>query len=235
MINKNVQSLFNDYKPMNEPTIIVEVNLTPDKMVKDLSKILVNEMYRVAGPVGERMLSNIDAECICKYLCTLSFMRRVHVVGVHNQITQGYGSLTKSLAVPTLWYQVLIGIGEAIDRDYSIKFIPGTSVTEKELLSPEEMLEVSDVLWQLQNSGLRLVAGIPIGREGELDFMAMAHVGEMVLSYRQTHPVYGFLAAFFASKEVSEALGALVRIKYGYDSDYQALISRVVASTGGEG
>lgn len=235
MFNSKIQSLFDDYKPMNEPTIVVKVDFQPGKLVEDLSKVLLNELYRVAGPVGERMLSDVDAEDIRKYLCTLSWMRRVHSVGLSDNVTRQYQQFTRSAAVPVLWYQVLIGIGKAMDRDYSIQFIPGTSINESDLLGPAEMRIISDLMFSFQNHGFKVVAGIPRGEEGELDFMAMAHVEEMMLSYRKSHPVYGFLASFFATKEVSNALGALVRIRYGYDSDYAVMISRVVASAGGEG
>jgi len=181
------------------------------------------------------MLADVDVEGIRKYLSTLSFMRRVRVAGLNDRVTQAYRGFTRSVACPVLWYQVLLGIGKAIDRDYSIEFIPGTSISESDLLAPEEMQMISDVMFRLQNNGFKVVAGIPLQEEGELDFMAMAHVGETVLSYRKSHPVYGFLASFFASQEVSQALGALVRIKYGYDSDYRLMLSRVVASVGGEG
>lgn len=233
MINSKMQSMFDDFKPMNEPTIQVTVNFGPSRMVEDLAKVLMAELIRVGGPIGEFAVAGLDVESIRKYLCTLSFMRRARAAGVSNNVTNAYRSFTRSVAVPVLWYQVLIGIGKAIDRDYSIEFIPGTSIADQDLIAPEEMLAISDIMFRMQNNGFKVVAGIPLSEEGELDFMAMAHVEEQVLSYRKSHPVYGFLASFFASQEVSKALGALVRIKYGFDSDYQVMLSRVVASVGG--
>lgn len=233
MINNQMQSMFQDFKPVNEPTIQVVVDFQPDKLVEDLARALMSELIRVAGPVGERMLMNLDVEDIRKYLCTLSWMRRTRVAGINDRVTQLYRHFHRSIAVPVFWYQVLIGIGKAIDRDYSIEFIPGTSTRESDLLAPEEMQMISDVMFRLQNNGFKVVAGIPKDENGELDFMAMCHVEETVLSYRKTHPVYGFLAAFFSSQEVSKALGTLVRIKYGYDADYRVVLSKVVASTGG--
>ena len=233
MLNEKFQSMFNDFKPMNKPTLTVEVNLQCDKLVGDLANILYREMLRLAGPVGDSTLDEVDAEDIRKYLCTLSFMRRTHVAEVSDPITNQYKRFKRSAAVPTLWYQVLICIGEAIDSDYSIKFVPTTAISDKDLIAPEAMLEISNLMFRLQNHGLAVVAGIPKDQNGDLGFMAMSHIGETTLSYRRTHPVYGFLASFFASKEVSEALGALVRITYGYDSDYQTLIARVVSSSAG--
>lgn len=235
MINEKMQSMFNDFKPMNEPTIVIEVGFEPTQMVKDLANAYMAELVRVAGPVGEFMLRDVCAEDIHRYLCTLSWMRRTRTVGLNDKSTQAYRHLVRRIAVPVMWYQVLVGIGVATDKDYSICFIPKTSIRESDLLAPEEMLAISDVMFRLQNNGFKVVAGIPLSEEGELDFMAMSHVEQLVLSYRKSHPVYGFLASFFATQEVSSALGTLVRIRYGYDSDYRVLLSKVVASTGGDG
>lgn len=235
MLNERVMSMLNDYKPMSEPTIRVVVNFEPGKMVEDLAHVLMAELIRVAGPVGEAALADVDVEDIRKYLCTLSFLRRARVAGLSTKSIQAYRGFMRNAACPVLWYQVLIGIGKALDTDYGIEFIPGTSTDEKDLLAPEQMLAISDLMFRFQNNGFKVVAGVPMDEKGELDFMAMAHVEETVLSYRKSHPVYGFLASFFASQEVSAALGALVRIKYGFDSDYRMLLTRVVASVGTEG
>lgn len=234
MINEKMQSVFADFKQVNEPTLRVVVSFTGTKMVEALASILRMEMARVAGVAGDSYLTNLEVEDIRRYLTTLSWMRCVRVTGLSNKTTQAYNRLMRSVAVPVMWYQVLIGIGRAYDRDYSIEFIPSTSISESDLLAPVEMLAISDLMFSLQNNGLKLVAGVPKEEEGELDFMAMAHVEETVLSYRHTHPVYGFLASFFATEEVSKALGALVRIRYGVDSDYRVMLGRVVASLGGE-
>jgi len=235
MINEKMQSMFQDFKPVNEPTIEVVVEFKPSKMVEDLANALMYELVRVAGPTGEFMLRDVDAEGIRKYLCTLSWMRRVRSAGFSNKSTQAYRGLYRGAACPVIWYQVLLGIGVATDRDYSIRFIPGISISESDLLAPEEMQTISDVMFRFQNNGFKVVAGVPQTEEGELDFMAMSHVEELVLGYRKSHPVYGFMASFFATKEVSNALGTLVRIRYGYDSDYKVLLTKVVASVGGDG
>jgi len=235
MFNEKMQSMFHDFKPVNEPTIEITVEFKPSKMVEDLAHALMYELVRVAGPTGEFMLRDLDVESIRRYLCTLSWLRRTRAAGLNNSTTVLYRSLSRSAACPVIWYQVLLGIGVAMDRDYSIRFVPGTSISESDLLAPEEMQTISDIMFSLQNNGFKVVAGVPQSEEGELDFMAMSHVEELVLGYRKSHPVYGFMASFFATKEVSHALGALVRIRYGYDSDYRVLLTKVVASVGGEG
>lgn len=233
-MDNKVQSMFEDFKIMNEPTIIITVQFVPDRMVEELAKIYLDEMYRVAQSHGERLLKGIEVEDIRRYLCTLSFMRRTHVTNLRNSTTALYASKKSGIAVPTFWYQILLMIGETVDKDYSIKFIPGTSIDETDLLSPEELLEISDVMFSLQNVGFAVVGGIPKDVVGDLAFMAMAHVEERSFSYKRSHPVYGFLASFFAMKEVEQALGTLVRVTYGYDSDYRTLLRRVITAQGGD-
>lgn len=235
MINEKMQSMFNDFKPVNEPTIRVIVNCEVGALVGELSKVLMMELVRVGGSAGERLLRDLDDERIRRYLATLGWLRRVRTAGLSNKTTQMYRHVSHAAAVPVLWYQALIGIGRAYDRDYSIEFVPGTSISESDLLAPDEMQTISDIMFSMQNNGFKVVAGIPKDEEGELDFMAMAHVEETVLSYRKTHPVYAFLAAFFKSQEVSKTLGSLVRIRYGVDSDYRVMLTRVVSSLGGDG
>jgi len=234
-MNDMLRSMFNDLNTMNNPTLRVEVNFDGSQMVAALSEILLREMHRIAGVAGGDLLSEVVVDDIRRYLLTTSWMRCAHVIGLSDKIYAPYRRLIRYIAIPVVWYQVLIGIGRALDRDYSIEFYPGASIRETDLLAPEEMLYLSDLMFSLQNNGLKVVAGIPLSEEGELDFMAMAHVEETVLSYRRTHPVYGFLASFFATREVSEMLGVLVRIRYGCDSDYRTMLARVVTSLGGGG
>lgn len=225
--------MFDDYKTVNDPTVIVTVALPCSKMVEDLSHVFEQELIRVAGPVGDVMLKDVDAEVLRRYLATLAWLRRVQSTGLWNKASQPYKPFVRNGACPVLWYQVLIGIGKAVDRDYSIEFVPGTAIDERDLVDVDTARKISDIMFRLQNNGFKVVAGIPTAEEGELDFMAMAHVEESVLSYRKTHPVYAFLASFFASREVSDSLGILVRVRYGYDADYKVLLSRIVAGVSG--
>lgn len=233
MLDAKITSMFEDAKISNEPTIVVTVNLQCSTMVDKLAKVEMDEMIRTAGASGARLLEDITDRDIHDYLVTLGWLRRIEATHARSQAIKPYLRFVHTAAVPTLWYQVLIGIGEALDRDYSIKFVPGTEIDSNQLLDPDKLQTISDLMFQLQDNGFKVVAGVPKGQEGELDFMAMCHADEVVKSYRRTHPVYGFLASFFASHEVSVALGTLVRVTYGFDSDYQTLISRVVAASGG--
>lgn len=198
-------------------------------MTDKLAKATYDELVRVAN-FQVVALGDVDQEMIRKYLCTTAWMRRCKAAQVYSKAVNPYRAYEKTVAIPTQWYQVLISIGQAYDSDYAIRFVPGTQMDENDLVSPSELVLVSDLMFRLQRSGFEVVAGIPKDVEGELGFMAMQHFDGECLSYRRDHPVYGFLASYFAGKEISEALGALVRVTYGYDTDYEVMLNQVFGS-----
>jgi hypothetical protein len=199
----------------------------------ELARCYVSELFRVAGSAGAVLLKDVDRDRVRRYLATAGWMRVNHSTAAGGKAFAEYRRLYSKLAVPVLAYQAFIGVGEAIDQDYGIKFVPVATIDGKELLSPDEMLELSDLFFSLQNSGFKIVRGLPHDPEGELDFMAMSHVHGIVRSYKKSHPVYGFLASFFAQQQLNETIGMMCRIVYGYETDYAANISSLVASIGG--
>jgi hypothetical protein len=227
MINENLQSLFSDFKNVNKATITVEVEMKPSKMVDSLATEVLNEMQRLVPYVGAHDVSDLEPEDISKYLKTLVWMRVKRVNGGFEDKFKAYRPLERVLAVPVLAYQALIAIGEAWDRDFSIKFIPTYSISETDLLAPDDMAAISDVLSRMERSGVKVVYGTPREEKGELDFMALCHVEGEVLGYRTSHPVYGFLASFFEQKKLNEITGTMCRIIYGYDSDYKLYLTQV--------
>lgn len=233
MLNAKLQSMFEDYKPTNVQTTEVLVSMDPSGMLADLAKCYVTELNRIAGAAGSHILEAVDDVRVKRYLNTLVWMRVNHSNSDRSQGYLKYRKILKRVAVPVVAYQLLVSIGQAVDRDYSIKFAPVVTIEGKELLSLEEMIELSDLFFVLQNSGFKLVSGVPQDVEGELDFMAMCHVEEAVLSYRKSHPVYGFLASFFKQQSLNHTTGLMCRILYGYDSDYRVNLGRLVASIGG--
>lgn len=230
---QKIQSMFNDFKQMNQPTIEIKVELVPSKMMADLAQLYFAELHRICGSSGDVLLKEVDADKILRYLSTLVWMRCCHCTSATSPSLKAYGHLRHAAAIPVIVYQILVSIGIAYDRDYAIKFVPGTTIQEELLLEPNEMQRLSDLFFSLQNSGFPLVAGIPRGIEGELDFMALAHVEHVVVGYRKSHPVFGFYASFFTQQELNQVVGALSRIVYGYESDYRAILGHLVSSMGG--
>lgn len=225
-ISANLTSMFNDVKPMNDPSIKVGVECAPSKLMGKLAQEILSEMKRIMPYVGYEDVASLEVEDIKKYLSTLVWMRCQYVSDTTSKAFGAYRSSYKYLAVPVVLSQMLLAIGLAYDNDFAISFFPTYTIEEDCLLSVAEMSAISDILRRMENNGLKLVYGLPNDVHGELDFMALCHVEGVVKGYRKSHPVYGFLAAFFEQKKFNEITGMMCRVFYGYASDYEMHISR---------
>jgi hypothetical protein len=160
-----------------------------------------------------------------KYLYTLLWM---HVLNVKDQLSREYRQLAKKLAVPAAFMTFLAQVGEVIDRDFAIRFVPTIEADAPRLLSPSEMLEMSDELYSLTDHGFHAVQGLPRPEDsGSVGAMAacMLETGE-IRSYRRDHPVYGLVAAALQFNELATFLGVnALRIRYGALSEYELLAS----------
>lgn len=226
MINSTLMSKFNDSKTMNIATINVAVEMNPSSIASKLSQEIHADMLRIASLTGVSDLS-VESDGILKYLKTLTFIR-VGLVSVDRpKALSDYVKIAKHLAIPVMFYQCLIAMGVATDRDFSIQFYPVYSIDSEDLLSPDVMLMISDLMIRLELNGLKICLGVPSERDGELDFMALTHVADEVLSYKRSHPVYGFLASFFKQKELNEVTGMMCRVLYGYETDYALYVTSI--------
>lgn len=231
MLNSIVESMFKDVKPMNNPTVTVSVEMVPGQLVTELAKVTVEEIDRISSSSGQVSMRQIEVEDVLKAFKTLIYLRVNTVNHVNSETFNKYRNVCRHFAVPVLVYQLLIPIGIAYDRDYSIEFVPEAKIAGDDLLAPQEMMALSDAFRRLENYGFKVVYGIPKDENGELQFMAMSHVSDAVMSYRtKDHPVYGFLASFFTQQKLNEVTGSMCRILYGYESDYKWYIRRLFNS-----
>lgn len=221
MISATLQSKFNDSKLMNASLVNVCVRLENSSLIDTLAEKLLAELQRVCPYADFAPISELESKDIKRYLNTLTWMRVCAVNSSTDKSWSAYKPLTRVVAVPVLMYQLLLCIGIAYDRDYNLEFYPAYTVTQDDILSPEEMDKVSSLFRQFEQSGIKVVYGIPKNPEGELDFMAMSHISEEVCSYKRSHPVYGFLSAFFRQQALNEITGSMSRVFYGYESDYR--------------
>lgn len=231
MINASLQSIVEtDYKKIHDSFVETLVEMNPSKLLKEVAEGIKAECDRLAPYAGFKPVADLSVEDIHKYFHTLVWMRCKHVADQVDKSYSLYRTVYKVCEVPTFIYQLMISIGEAIDSDYSIRFIPGYSIEDTNLLSVEQMKNISNVFLALKPLGFSSVTGMPSERSGELDFMACCHVKEVVRSYKDSHPVYGFLAAFFQQTELNSITGMMCRIIYGYDSDYEIAVRRIVSA-----
>lgn len=221
MISATLQSRFNDSKIMNSSLINVVVSFENSSLITTLAEKLLAELVRVCPYADYAPISELESRDIERYLNTLTWMRVCAVNSSTDKSWSAYKTLSRYVAIPVLMYQLLLCIGRAYDRDFNLEFYPAYNVTQDDILSPEEMDKVSSLFRQFEQSGIKVVYGIPRNPEGELEFMAMSHVEEEVLSYKRSHPVYGFLAAFFRQQAFNEITGNMCRVLYGYESDYR--------------
>lgn len=233
MISTELQSAFNDSKLVNKPAITIHVEVSSTDMIDLMAKKLMAEFQRMAPYAGYTPVSDLTSEDIARYLKTLLWLRVCTVLDTADKSSRCYHPLKKSLAIPVLMYQLLICIGRAYDSEFNLEFMPAYSITEEDLLSPDEMAGLSSLFRSFENSGMKVVYGVPCDREGELDFMAMSHVDDVVVSYKRSHPSYAFLASFVRQQKLNEVTGLMSRVIYGYDSDYKYQLDALLSAING--
>lgn len=228
MINATLQSELEDLKPISAACVEVKVQFEEGALMHALSEELYAEFERMAPYANYAPIQNLSSDTILSYLATLLWMRVSDVNKASDKTWALYRPSRRAYAVPVLFYQILAGVGITYDKDFNLRFVPAYTISQDRLLSPDEMHRVSRLFRQFEDSGMKIVFGIPKSEEGELDFMAMSHVTAEVVSYRRSHPVYGFLAAFVAEQQLNEVTGSLSRVVYGHDTDYKARLGALI-------
>jgi len=236
-LNPGLVSAFEGKGHTAVPMIQVTVPLSTTAMVDTLAQAIVRDLIRISDLMGQEINDEfIDVDMIKKYLQTLLYMRVVNVNYLEDNLKsyKSYKPMKDRLAIPTLFYQLLISIGVAVDNDYMIEFIPSYDVDGKELLDSDTLLSISNELHAFSSAGFKMVVGMPNDHFGDLEFMAMQCFDDTITSYRDSHPVYAFLHAFLQNKEVSEITGGLSRFYYGNVSKYSSALFQVYNSMAAE-
>lgn len=235
-ISTKLQEMFNG--PLIPVTTIrAEVDLTPGELIRDMALQVKLELERIVPYAGYADVADLSVDDIHKYLKTLLWIRVCSVTQSDASSFKPYKRVRPYVAVPVLMYQLLICVGNAYDNDYAIQFYPAYSPEESDLLGVTELLAVSDILSRFESNGMKIVTGTPKDTNGELAFMALSHVEDVVTGYRKDAPVYGFFMSFFKQSQLSMLTGGLSRIVYGYESDYRVQLGNVFRSfnSGGGG
>lgn len=212
-------------EPKTESMTVQAVKLQPSVLFADMAVLENLEMQRVMRFTKSDVI--IDTEDIERYFNTILWLRVLQVNG--SSKIAPYKFAYHSLNIPVRLAQILLSMGEAVDRDYGIRFMPSMDIDAEKLLSPDELREISDRIAMMIPEGYLVVeTGLPTSTLGELGFMACLLVqDEKVYSYRKDHPVYGFIASFFKSELISKAFEIDYRMYYGSIEDYRAMLSRI--------
>lgn len=236
-LNSGLVSAFEGKKPTRKPLIQVTVPLSTTYIVETLAQAIEKDLMRISDWIGTEVSDTLSVENLTKYLVTLAWLR----TSFCNYNTQdlkalkNYKVVRDRLAIPTLFYQVLISIGVIEDTDYEIEFIPSMEIDGKELLDPDSMLEISNELHSFRACGFKMVQGLPRDPSGDLEFMAMQCLeDEMITSYRDSHPVYAFLHSFIRNTEVISITDGLSRYFYGNVASYRASLFSVYNAVSGD-
>lgn len=225
MINEKLLQLTQDYgKAITKPTISEIVRISPSALIGDMASIYVKELGRVTN-YQDPEINEISSSDITKYLNTLTYMR---VGRVNSELTPDYNKIYSKVFVPVLFYQVINEIGEAVDRDFGIRYIPEVDMTGSDILSVAEMMAISDVFTRIQQLGFFVVKGLPNYLDGSLEMMIMRNLEGSITSYKVSHPVYASLMAFFRTQVLHDVTHGMQRITYGTESDYRVNLTALI-------
>lgn len=229
--NTKLEGLFNDQfqpaLPVNYVTVNVRVGVSD--LFSEASTIYSMEAERVM-----RFTSNdhftISSDKFLNYFKTLLFLRIARVNSAESQIVRAYIKDQRNYLIPAFVSTLINSIGKATDSDFGFLFVPTTTISADELLSPSEMVEISTKLKTLNKEGLVCVeTGIAMTPYGELSMMATLNIQGDILSYRKDHPIYGFYASFLKHTITSDIMNPnALRIRYGAENDYRMYLQHIV-------
>lgn len=173
---------------------VVKVQLSFGPLVYDLAKNLSREVDRIlksgSGPL------HISEKEMTSYVKSLIILR---VLSVHGAVPKEYHSFCRNGRVPSILTYLLYQIGEALDREFGIKYVP--YIVQDELADLDILRDVSERIALIADMGFHITHnGIPQSVEGELAFMSMDNDGEVVRGTYNSHPVFGMLACFFINQ-----------------------------------
>lgn len=189
--------------------------------VDKIARFECDEMKRIT-----RFASNFDVpsfEDIKRYLITLLELRVSHVKG---ESIGSFSKVLRSLRVPSRWFVLLAQIGKA--KDFSRKFEFTPELTLPEGFVPMSVDEINDISWTMESilqEGYSTVPGLPLDKDGSLQFMAKTKIGEFMRGMDSDNPAYAFLAALLEADVASESydnLDLVFRIQYSTFDTYNA-------------
>lgn len=201
----------------------VKVELSPNEMFTDVAKAYCREVLRITRFESKQtIISEMTME---KFFNSVLYL---HVSNVNSNVKSEYRSIIRRINLPTVLVSVLLNIGEVIDKDFGLKFIPSMDIDSEQLMSPSELEDFSQELLRLENLGLKITTtGLPLPNKcGTIGFMGSQLVENTdVRSYRHDHPVMGFFRSMFRSQSLEQVIGlSALRVRYGYYDHYASLV-----------
>lgn len=202
------------------------VKINNSGMMMKVAEWEVREMERIT-----RYASNVrlpEVEDVLKYLKNLTYLRVMKING--QKMEHDLKHIFRDLYVPARWYTLLDNIGEAHDWSTNIKFFPAYNIEAVDVLSADELIEISDILQALKPDGYACEKGIPAHTDGSVEMMAKVALAEgsaleTIRGMRTDNPVFAFFANLFQMEVVGLTyadLDRMYRVEYSSPTKYQA-------------
>lgn len=223
--NSTSGDLKQNYNPPStlQPNLqTVVVTIKPGEMVKKFSDQFFAYLEVAAGsiPLTEKEVHD--------YICYLIEARVKHVCGRR--------SLPKSdfaVKIPCFIHFLLSQIGNVDQASAQLRIIPEFERTENMVLTKDDdiyqfVTKVASIINIIAPNAL--ARGFPSSTEGNIDFMSMTLVGDiMKCNHANVEPVMAFASSFLEAKRMSDLMTS--HVSYGSLSRYASFIHDV-SSTG---
>lgn len=217
--------LFEEPRPVSG-VIVHKVQVTLGEMFADMAMFEEMEMKRAV-----RFQTNIklpQVEDIERYLKTLIWIRSTQTT--EPRALKDYRAAIYSARVPARLAVIMDNLGEAFDHGANIRFIPVCEISSEDLVSPEEIITISNIMEGILAEGYQTVVGIKKDKQGSVDLMsklvlATPESAARVLSYRKDNPVYAFFAAILQLEIIDlayEDLRLSYRVQYSDQELYRS-------------
>lgn len=196
----------------------ISVEIDPKMMLNDYAKAYVQEFHR-RNPVRAEAVGLTEEE-LYDYFVGLIAIRIESINGGCKVWREA-----KQLLIPSWIEFTLSQIGEVVDVDRGLRFIP----TLKHQIDINKLLAVSDKLRAFIADGVSLHKdAFPRGTEGDPETMSMAIIGQYVYSQtKDAHPIASYVASFLGFKLMEEAtFKMLYRVRYDDISFIKSMLLR---------
>jgi hypothetical protein len=205
-------------KPTASALEVIDVAIDPKLMLDDFAHAYVMELTR-RNP-GRAGAVSITEDELQDYFESIIALR---VQCVHG--TCKVWREIKQLMIPT-WIEFTISmIGEVVDTDRGLRFVPQYARD----INIEALLSTSDKLRFFVADGVSMSKdAFPRGIEGDVEVMSMAIINDYVQSQsKDSHPIASYVAAFLGFKLQEEtAFKMLYRVRYDDVKFIRAMLLR---------
>jgi hypothetical protein len=201
-------SLVSEIKPVPTKFDNVEIAIRPDGgLVSTLVKALRSSLS--FDVMGEGFNGEKFAPLLERYFLHLTYSRVMHVRGERGKGFDFIAPNRPGLQIPAFWVVILNQIGEVVDHEFGVRFVPQMDKLNTDVpLSTEELFEVWTWLAAAKRHGLDVSSAYVIDRRGSYDFMAFQALevnSEIVMAHhRQVPPVMALLAAFVVRSSIRD-------------------------------